>query len=104
MIYSLKWKQIYLSRKKKLLKVELRVDRGHGKTKFYQGGRVPPVPSGRWGEYTVWQDVRQQDATHSTREEYALWPASAYLPVLQQGLHEQGPNEEAHGAVHHEEK
>ena len=51
----------------------------------------------------MWQDVRQQDASRSTREDYALWPASAHLPVLQQGLHEQVPNEEAHGVVHHEE-
>ena len=56
------------------------------------------------GEYTVWQDVRQQDSTRSTREDYALWPASAYLPVLQRRLCEQVPNEEAHGVVHHEEK
>ena len=82
----------------------MRVDRGHGKTKFYQGDRVPPVPSGRWGEYTVWQDVRQQDAIRSTREDYALWPASAHLPVLQQRLCEQVPNEEALGIVHNEEK
>ena len=26
---------------------EFRVDRGHGQTESYQGGRVPPVPSGR---------------------------------------------------------
>ena len=52
----------------------------------------------------MWQDDQQQDATHSTREEYALWPASAHLPVLQQRLCEQVPNEEAHGVVHNEEK